>query len=98
LSCSDLLPPAGTGSAAGDGCDLAALLDRIEKKLHKARPEMQWTMNNTRLAIGLKDTKLRKRAVAIGEKIGLYRGWPVSKGCAPPYVPVAVEAMVKRQG
>ena len=29
---------------------------------------------------------------------GLYRDWPVSKGCTPPYVPVWVEAMVKRQG
>ena len=37
-------------------------------------------------------------AIAIGEKIGLYRDWPVSKGCTPPYVPVWVEAMVKRQG
>jgi hypothetical protein len=42
--------------------------------------------------------KLRKRAVAVGEKIGLYRDWPVSKGCTPPYVPVWVEFMVKRQG
>jgi hypothetical protein len=40
----------------------------------------------------------RKRAIAIGEKIGLYRDWPVSKGCTPPYVPVWEEAMVKRQG
>jgi hypothetical protein len=24
--------------------------------------------------------------------------WPVSKGCTPPYVPVWVELMVKRQG
>ena len=35
---------------------------------------------------------------AIGEKIGLYRDWPVSKGCTPPYVPVWVEFMVQRQG
>ena len=42
--------------------------------------------------------KLRKRAIAIGEKIGLYRDWPVAKGCIPPYVPVWVDAMVKRQG
>ena len=42
--------------------------------------------------------QLRKRAVAMGEEIGLYRDWPVSKGCTPPYVPVWVEAMVKRQG
>lgn len=82
----------------GDGLDLAALLDRIEKELPRAKPEVQWTMNNTLAAIGIRDAKLRKRAVAIGEKIGLYRDWPVSKGCIPPYVPVWVEAMVKRQG
>jgi hypothetical protein len=40
--------------------------------------------------------KLRKRAIAIGEKPRLYRDWPVSKGCTPPFVPVWVEFMVKR--
>ena len=81
-----------------DGLDLPALLDRIEKEMPKAMPEVQWTMNNTLAAIGIHHTKHRKRAIAIGEKIGLYRDWPVSKGCTPPYVPVWVEAMVKRQG
>lgn len=80
-----------------DDLDLSALLDRIEKELPKAVPEVQWTMNNTLAAIGIHDPKLRKRAVAIGEKIGLYRDWPVSKGCTPPYVPVWVDFMVKRQ-
>jgi 3-methyladenine DNA glycosylase AlkD len=83
---------------ASDGLDLAALLDRIERELPKAKPEVQWTMNNTLAAIGIHDPKLRKRAVAIGEKIGLYRDWPVSKGCTPPFVPVWVDFMVKRQG
>lgn len=78
--------------------DVAALLDRIEKEMPKAVPDVQWTMNNTLAAIGIHHPKLRKRAVAIGEKIGLYRDWPVSKGCTPPFVPVWVEAMVKRQG
>jgi 3-methyladenine DNA glycosylase AlkD len=82
----------------GEGLDLPALLDRIEKEMPKAMPEVQWTMNNTLAAIGIKDKKLRKRAIAIGEKIGLYRDWPVSKGCTPPYVPVWVEFMVNRQG
>ena len=81
-----------------DGLDLPALLDRIEKELPQAKPEVQWTMNNTLAAIGIHDAKLRKRAISIGEKIGLYRDWPVSKGCIIPYVPVWVEAMVKRQG
>jgi 3-methyladenine DNA glycosylase AlkD len=80
-----------------DGLDVTALLDRIEKEMPKAMPEVQWTMNNTLLAIGIHHPKHRKRAIAIGEKIGLYRDWPVSKGCIIPYVPVWVEAMVKRQ-
>ncbi len=81
-----------------DGLDLTALLDRIEKELPKAKPEVQWTMNNTLGAIGIHSPKHRKRAVALGEQIGLYRDWPVSKGCIPPYVPVWVAAMVGRGG
>ncbi len=76
--------------------DVDALLDRIEKEMPKARPETQWTMNNTLVAIGVKHAKHRKRAVAIGEKIGLYADWPKQKGCIIPYVPVWVEEMVKR--
>lgn len=80
------------------GLDLSALLDRIEKEMPKALPEVQWTMNNTLGAIGIHHPKLRQRAITIGEKIGLYRDWPVSKGCIIPYVPVWVAAMVKGQG
>jgi len=80
-----------------DDLDLEALLTRIEKEMPKAKPEVQWTMNNTLGAIGIQHAKLRKRAVAIGEKIGLYRDWPVSKGCIPPFVPVWVAEMVKRK-
>lgn len=86
------------GGEGGHGLDLPALLDRIEKEMPGAAPEVQWTMNNTLGAIGIHHPEHRGRAVAIGEKIGLYRDWPVSKGCTPPYVPVWVEAMVKRQG
>jgi 3-methyladenine DNA glycosylase AlkD len=81
-----------------EGLDPEALLDRIEAELPKAPSEVQWTMNNTLAAIGIHCPALRARAVAIGERIGLYRDWPVSKGCTPPYVPVWVEAMVKRKG
>lgn len=81
-----------------DGLDLSALLDRIEREMPRAQPEVQWTMNNTLMAIGIRHAALRKRAISIGEKIGLYKDWPMSKGCIPPYVPVCVPAMVKRQG
>ncbi|HRQ71816.1 MAG TPA: DNA alkylation repair protein [Phycisphaerales bacterium] len=77
--------------------DLDALLDRIEKEMPKAPPETKWTMNSTLGAIGIHHPAHRKRALAIGEKIGLYKDWPVSKGCTIPYVPVWVEEMVKQQ-
>lgn len=78
--------------------DLPALLDRIEREMGTARPEVQWTMNNTLAAIGIHHPKLRPRAVALGEQIGLYRDWPKSPGCTPPFVPVWVAEMVRRQG
>lgn len=86
------------GKGEEDGVDVEALLDRIEAELPKAKPEVQWTMNSTLGAIGIHHARHRKRAVAIGEAIGLYRDWPVSKGCTPPYVPVWVAEMVKRNG
>src|SRR5688572_3630943 len=89
---------AGRVSKDADGLDLPALLDRIEKQMPKAEPEVQWTMNNTLGAIGVKHAEQRRRAIAIGEKVGLYKDWPVSKGCIPPYVPVWVEALTQRKG
>jgi 3-methyladenine DNA glycosylase AlkD len=79
-----------------DGLDTVALLDRIEKELAKAQPEVQWTMNNTLIAIGVHQAAQRQRVIAIGERLGLYRDWPASKGCIPPYVPLCVPALAKR--
>ena len=81
-----------------DGLDLPALLDRIESEMAGAAPEVQWTMNNTLAAIGIHAPKLRKRAIAIGEKLGVYRDYPVSKGCTSPFAPIWIDFMVKRQG
>lgn len=80
-----------------EGLDLEALVGRIEKEMPKAKPDVQWTMNNTLMAIGVKHAGLRRRAVAIGEKIGLYKDWPQSKGCIIPYAPTAIEALAKRR-
>lgn len=81
-----------------DGLDLAALLDRIESEMAYAVPEVQWTMNNTLANIGIHAPKLRKRAIAIGEKLGIYRDYPVSKGCTSPFAPIWINFMVNRQG
>lgn len=80
------------------GLDLPALLDRIEAEMAKAPPEVQWTMNHTLANIGIHCPNHRKRAVAIGEKLGLYRDHPVSKGCVSPYAPIWIHEMVRRKG
>jgi 3-methyladenine DNA glycosylase AlkD len=81
-----------------NGLDLPALLNRIESEMADAVPEVRWTMNNTLANIGIHNPKLRKRAIAIGEKLGFYRDYPVSKGCTSPFAPIWINFMVSRQG
>lgn len=81
-----------------EGLDLGALLDRIELEMGKASPVAQWTMNNCLVAIGIHHPEHRKRALAIGEKLGVFRDYPVSKGCTSPFAPIWINAMVSRQG
>ena len=80
-----------------DGLDLGALLDRIEKEMPKAKPEVQWTMNNTLAAIGIHHPEHRARALAIGENLGVYRDYPTSPGCTSPFAPIWIGEMVRRQ-
>lgn len=81
-----------------DGLDLPALLDRIESEMADADPATQWTMNFCLIDIGIQFPKLRKRAIAIGEKLGIHRDYPCSKGCISPFAPIAISELVKRQG
>jgi 3-methyladenine DNA glycosylase AlkD len=89
---------AGRVAKNPEGLDLEALLDRIEKEMGGAAPEVQWTMNMCLAEIGIHNPKLRKRAVAIGEKLGVFRDYPVSKGCTSPFAPIWINHMVARQG
>ena len=81
-----------------EGLDLGALLDHIEEELEAADPATQWTMNHTLAAIGIHHAEHRARAVAIGEALGVYRDYPVSKGCTSPFAPIWIGEMVRRQG
>jgi 3-methyladenine DNA glycosylase AlkD len=80
-----------------EGLDLSALLDRIESEMAGAAPETQWTMNFCLAGIGIHFPKHRKRAIAIGETLGIYRDYPVSKGCTSPFAPIWIKEMVRRQ-
>jgi 3-methyladenine DNA glycosylase AlkD len=80
-----------------EGLDLNALLDRIEAQMGGAPTQVQWTMNNTLAAIGIHFPEHRTRAVAIGEKLGVFRDFPTSKGCTSPFAPIWIAAIVSRQ-
>ncbi|HYF65811.1 MAG TPA: DNA alkylation repair protein [Herpetosiphonaceae bacterium] len=81
-----------------EGLDLPAILDRIEAELADAAPPAQWTMNTCLANIGIHAPDLRPRALAIGEALGVYRDYPVSKGCTSPFAPIWINEMVRRQG
>ncbi|MCK5945074.1 MAG: DNA alkylation repair protein [Planctomycetes bacterium] len=80
-----------------DGLDLGALLDRLAKEMPSAPPQAQWTMNMCLAEIGIHHAEHRERAVELGEALGLYRDYPVSKGCISPFAPTWIDEMVKRQ-
>ena len=80
-----------------DGLDIDGLLDRLESEMAGAKPPTQWTMNFGLIAIGTHHPKQRKRAIEIGERLGLYRDYPTPKGCTSPFAPLAIPAMVRRK-
>jgi len=89
---------AGRIARSGGDLDLPALLNRIESDMGSAPAAVQWTMNAALAGIGIHFTEHRKRAMAIGERLGIYRDYPVSKGCTSPFAPIWISEMVRRQG
>ena len=80
-----------------EGLDLEGLLDRIEREMAAAPPYVQWGMNFTLAQIGIAFPEHRSRALAIGESLGVFRDYPVSKGCTSPFAPVWISEMVGRE-
>ena len=80
------------------GLDLSGLLDRIEREMGNAPTASQWTMNYCLAEIGINFPELRSRAIAIGERLGAFKEYPVSKGCVSPFAPIWITEMVRRKG
>ncbi|ELR71961.1 hypothetical protein C900_01956 [Fulvivirga imtechensis AK7] len=88
---------AGRVARDAEGLDLNKILERLESEMAKVAPEVQWTMNSALAQIGIDHPKHRKRAIEIDEKLGIYRDYPVSKGCTSPFAPIWINEIVKRQ-
>ncbi|MFH0300793.1 DNA alkylation repair protein [Bradyrhizobium sp. 31Argb] len=80
-----------------DGLDLDGLLDQIEMEMKDAPAPKQWSMNHCLAEIGIRHRKYRPRAIGIGEKLQVLVDYPASPGCTPPYAPVWIAEMVRRQ-
>ncbi len=80
-----------------DGLDLVALLDQLEKEMKVAPEVKQWPMNHCLAEIGIRNPKYRSRAIRIGEKLKVLIDYPASPGCTPPYAPIWITEMVRRQ-
>ncbi|MDR2271951.1 MAG: DNA alkylation repair protein [Sphingobacterium sp.] len=72
------------------------LLTKIENRIEKEVPEVQWAMNFTAAQIGIFQEKYRKRCMDIGERTGLYRDEMVSKNCTPNYLPEFITIQVAK--
>lgn len=88
---------AGKIATNSEGIDYPALLSRIETEMPVALPEVKWTMNTALAYIGIYQSSFREQAIQIGEKLGVYRDYPVSKGCTSPFAPIWINEMVRRQ-
>jgi 3-methyladenine DNA glycosylase AlkD len=73
------------------------LLEHIEQALPAASEKVQWNMNWCAAQIGIADERLRGRCIALGERLGLYRDYPVSKGCTSPFLPIWIGTVVGKQ-
>lgn len=73
------------------------LLEHIEQELAGATGTVQWNMNWCAAQIGIADERLRSRCIALGERLGLYRDYPVSKGCTSPFLPTWIGSVVGKK-
>jgi 3-methyladenine DNA glycosylase AlkD len=79
-----------------EGLDLEALLAQLEKELKPAPEQKQWAMNHCLAEIGIHHPQHRARAIKIGERLAVHIDYPASPGCTPPYVPLWIAEMVRR--
>lgn len=79
-----------------EGLELGALLDQLEKEMKRAPEQKQWAMNHCLAEIGIHHPEYRARAIAIGERLAVLVDYPASPGCTPPYAPLWIAEMVRR--
>lgn len=73
------------------------LLDVMQQRMAGEHEDVQWTMNLCAGWIGVYQPDFRAECIALGERLGLYKGDPVSKGCTPSYLPEFIRIEVAKR-
>jgi len=73
------------------------LMEVLETRMACADDMVQEMMNWCAAQIGITDAGLRGRCLQLGERLGLYKDYPVSRGCTSPYLPIWIESVVGKQ-
>lgn len=81
-----------------EGLDLGGLLDVVEAEMKDAPERLQWAMNHCLAQIGISHPDHRTRALGIGKRLEVLKDYPTSPGCTPPFAPIWIDEMVRRQG
>lgn len=79
------------------GLDLPGLLDTIEADMKDAPDRLQWAMNHTLAQIGIEHPDHRARAIDIGERLEVLKGYPTPPNCTSPFAPAWINEMVSRR-
>lgn len=73
------------------------LLESLETSMAGADEMVQEPMNWCAAQIGIADEGLRGRCIQLGERLALYKDYPVSKGCTSPYLPIWIGSVVGKK-
>jgi len=74
------------------------LLEALEQKMASAHEMVREPMDWCAAQIGIEVESLRGRCLELGETLGLYKDYPVSKGCTSPYLPIRITTLVEKKG
>ena len=73
-----------------------ALLDRVEKTIHKAQNRTRYTMNNFVIAVGSYIPALTKHAMKVGEKVGKVHVDQGGTACKVPKSTVYIQKVIDK--
>jgi hypothetical protein len=69
----------------------------VEQGLVDAPPLKQEAMNRALCETGIRYEAFTERCLGIGERLGVYKGQKVSKGCTSAYAPEWIAAGIRRR-